>query len=299
MRIRRLLCLLLLGGGPILAQGGDPTPAVSFTDQEIQMFLDTFDQTYKNKDLPQDDTVAALANLKNAYNFLKSKGEQITKDQEKLQKEIVERIAKKGLFARKRPLVNLKCAEILGEIGDQEGAQPLVKYLGDVLDEKNPNPQAVETAFQSLAWIGPEDNRTLEFVLDYASKGKHPDITVAQHAIRACYQWRKLDGKTRKDFFDKIDMYLQGLYSKAHGGDPKQRGTYEQRYNACQADGLEALHELSTDGSKFEDPEKARAWYNDNKKGKWEDYVGPRFRAPAAPPPKDKEKDKDGAKPEG
>jgi len=320
MMIRRFVFALLLGGGSLLAQDEpEPKPeqpaekpkegeakaqpeGVTFTPQEIQNFLDTFDQTYKNKDLPQDDAVSTLANLKNAYDFLKNKGDEQTKDEAKLQKDIVERIARKGLFARKRPLVNLKCAEILGELGDQDGAAPLVKWLEGILKDKAPNPQAVEYGFQSLAWIGPPDNRTMEMVLDYASKGKHPDNTVAAQAIKACYQWRELDQKTRKDFFDKICMYLQGLYSGAHGGDPKLRSTYEARYKAVETEGLEALKELSTDGTKFDTPEKARAWFNDNKKHKWEKYVGPRFRAAAAAAAaKEKEKEKEGgdAKPEG
>jgi hypothetical protein len=82
------------------------------------------------------------------------------------------------------------------------------------------------------------------------------------------------------------------------GGDPKRRSTYETRYKAVEVDGREALKELG-DGTAFEDPRKARAWFNDNKKGKWEKYVGPRFRKAAAPAPKDKEKEGGDAKPEG
>lgn len=316
MSIRRFLTVLLLGGGTVLAQD-EPTPeakaepaekpaeaeakpaeGLTFEDNEVQMFLDTFDQTYKNKDLPQDDAVATLTNLKNAYNYLKSKGDTATKEQVKLQKDIVDRIAKKGLTARKRPLVNLKCAEILGELGDPEGRAPLVKYLESVLEEKSPNPQAVEYAFQSLAWIGGDDKATLELVLDYASKGKHPDNTVAAQAIKACYQWRELDGKMRKEFFDKICMYLEGLHSGMTGGDPKRRSTYETRYKAVENDGKDALRELG-DGTAFDEPKKARAWFNENKKGKWEKYVGPRFRKAAAPAPKEKEKEGGDAKPEG
>lgn len=319
MTIRRNFLALLMAGGVALAQDkpempadgekpaeqkpadapkeGEQKPAegVTFTEQEIQNLLDTFDQTYKNKQLPEDDAITTIANLKNAYNFLKSKGKDATKEQLKLKGDIVDRIAKKGLVARNRQRVNLASAQALGELGDMDGAGPLLKWLTNELDEKTLRPQAVEYGFLSLALIGPQDKTSLEFALDYATKGKHQDNTVAAHAIRACAQWRELDGNTRKDFFDKIDMYLQGLYSKWKGGDPKTRATYEQRYKAVETDGLEALRELSTDGSKFDDPEKARAWFNENKKQKWEKYVGPRFRQatpPAAPP-------KEGAKPEG
>ncbi len=328
MTIRRLFPALLLGGGLLFAQEGtkpDPKPdaekpaeqpadapkegegkpqaeEIVFTDQEILNFLDTFDQTYKNKDLPQDDAVSTLANLKNAYVFLKAKGDQQTKEQGKLQKDIVDHV-KKGLTARKRPLVNIECAKVLGELGDPDGSAPLMKWLEGVLEDKSPNPQSVEWGFQSLAYIGTGDKATLEFVLDYATKGKHQDNTVGAQAIKACYQWRELDGKMRKEFFDKICMYLQGLHSKARGGDPKQRGTYEARYKAVETDGKDALRELGDGTTSFDDPDKARAWFNDNKKQKWEKYAGPHFRkaAPAAPAGDAKEKDKEGgdAKPQG
>jgi len=316
MEIRRFLTALLLGGGILLAQE-EPKPenkpeqaekpgeaeakapeGITFEDAEIQMFLDTFDQTYKNKDLPQDDAVATLANLKNAYNYLKAKGDDRTKEQIKLQKEIIERIAKKGLTARKRPLVNLKCAEILGELGDEDAAGPLVKWLDGILEDKAPAPQAYEYGFQSLAWIGPQDKSTLDMVLDYASKGKHQDNGVAAQAIKACYQWRHLDGKTRKEFFDKICMYLEGLHSGMTGGDPKRRSSYETRYKAVENEGKDCLRELG-DGTAFPDPKAARAWFNENKKGKWEDYTGPRFRKAAAPAGKEKEKEGGDAKPQG
>jgi hypothetical protein len=248
-------------------------------------FLATFDETYKNRKLPEADAVSTLTNLKNAFIYLNKLGDQRTKEQTKLQKDILDRIAKKGLNARDRPIVNIECAKVLGELGDPDGAAPLLKWLEGLLEEKNINPQAVEAGFNSLAWIGKDDKAQLEFVLDYASKGKHTDNTVAAQAIRACYQWRELDGKTRKEFFEKICMYLEGLYSKAHGGEPKQRATYDARYKAVEQDGKDALRELGDGTTNFEDPTKARAWFNENKKSKWEKYIGPNFRKKGAPAP--------------
>jgi hypothetical protein len=311
MTIRRFCLSLLIAGGAVFAQDkpdmpgdaeappdppkeGDPKPAegVTFTEQEIQNLLATFDQTYKNKALPEDDAITTLANLKNAYNFLRSKGKDATKEQLKLKDDIIDRV-KKGLGARNRQRVNLASAQALGELGDPAGAATLLKWLENELDEKTLRPQAVEYGFLSLAWIGPQDKGSLEFVLDYATKGKHQDSTVAAQAIKACAQWRELDGNTRKEFFDKITMYMQGLYGKWKGGDPKTKATYEQRYKAVETDGLDALRELSTDGTKFDEPQKARDWFNENKRQKWEKYVGPRFRQAPAPP------SKEGAKPEG
>jgi hypothetical protein len=314
--ILRFLPSLLLAGGLLLAQEGDPKPEeakpeeakpeeakpdeakpegdapkeeakpeeVTFQDQEIVDFLSTFDETYKNKKLPEADAVSTLTNLKNAYLYLNKLGDQRTKEQTKLQKDILDRVAKKGLNARDRPIVNIECAKVLGELGDPDGAAPLLKWLEGLLDEKNINPQAIEAGFNSLAWIGKDDKTQLEFVLDYASKGKHTDNTVAAQAIRACYQWRELDGKTRKEFFEKICMYLEGLHSGMTGGDPKRRASFDAKYKAVEQDGKEALKELGDGTTVFEDPSKARAWFNENKKAKWEKYIGPNFRKKAAAP---------------
>lgn len=298
MMTRLTLLAVLVAGGLASAQEGEAKaeePVITFSDQEIKNFILTFEQTYKNKDLPQEDAVATLANLTNAYRYLGSLDPQ-TKDQEKLQKEIVTLISKKGLFARKRDLVNLECARALGDLGDDRGAAPLRKWLENVLDDKSPNPMAVEYGFRSLAWIGADDRQSLDFAIDYATKGKHPDPGVAAQAIRACKEWRKMDGKDRKEAFDKICGYLQGLYSKWKGGDAKQRGVYETRYKAVEADGMDALKELGN-GTKWDEPNKARDWFNDNKKRKWEDYVGPKFRVKEAPPAEKPEEG--GDKPEG
>lgn len=320
MTIRRLFPALLLGGGLLYAQEGtepetkpEEAPAeqpaeppnegeakpqaeeVTFTEVEIQNFLATFADTYKNKDLPQEDAVSTLANLTSAYAFLKAKGDQRTKEELKLQKDIVDHV-RRGLTARKRGLVNIECAKVLGELGDPDGAAPLMKWLEGVLEDKSPNPQAIECGFLALAYIGPDDKATLEFVLDYASKGKHQDNTVAANAIKACYQWRELDQKWRKEFFDKICMYVHGLHSKATGGDPKQRATYDKRYKDVETDSKDALRELGDGTTNFDDPGKARLWFNDNKKQKWEKYIGPKFRKAAAPAGDPKGGD---AKPEG
>ena len=63
--------------------------------------------------------------------------------------------------------------------------------------------------------------------------------------------------------------------------------------------GLEAAFQLSGAEAKFEDAEKAMAWWQDNKKkARWDDYVGPKFREAAAKPPEEKPEEKPEAKPE-
>jgi len=288
----RLFCILLGAAGLALAQE-QAEELVAYSPEEIDNLMNTFLQTYKNKKAPEDDAIATLANLKGAYRYIEAKGEGKTKDDEKLQKEIIKLIAKKGLFARNRDRVNLECARVLGELGDEDANKDLRRWLEGILDAKSPMPQCVEYGFQSLAWIGSDDRQSLDLALDYATKGKHPDIGVAAQAMKACYQWRKLDANTREDFFKKISGYLQGLYSKAHGGDPKQRGTYEGRYNAVKEEGLKALEELAGDGSKFADPNAAVEWLKENKRRKWEPYVGPRYRVAEKPGAKKEDEKKE------
>jgi hypothetical protein len=221
--------------------------------------------------------------LKKAYRYLdrpRPEGEEPTKDEHARMKDIVSAIAKTGLSVRTkgREQVSLECARVLGEIGDESAAKYLKKWLEQVCDEKSPHPSWVEFGFQSLAWIGPDDSGTQDLILKYASTGRHPDMTVASHALRACYLYRELDGKTRKEFFNKVLGYVNGLYSGWQSGDPKAKATYEQRYNAVKDNGLKALEELAGDGQKFDTPVKAMDWWNENKKSKWETYYGPRER---------------------
>ncbi|MHC4971401.1 MAG: hypothetical protein ACYTG3_03630 [Planctomycetota bacterium] len=271
----RLLLALLFAVGLTWAEDKDLT---AYSLVEIDGLLQSFKQTYKNKKAPEEDAISAIIDLKKAYRYLESKGEEKTKDEEKAQKNIISMIAKKGLFVKKRPQVALECARVLGELGDMSASGHMRKWMEKVLDQKSPNASWVEYGFQSLAWIGAEDSRTLDLMLDYATKGKHPETQVTAYAIKAVSQWRHFDGKQRKVFFNKINMYVGGLYSNMRGGDANKRATYEQRYNAVKNDAMATLKELAGDGTTFKNPEEAQKWWNENKKRRWEDYVGPRFR---------------------
>lgn len=271
----RLLVALVLAAGFTVAEDKDLT---AYTVSEVEDLMQSFKQTYKNKNAPQEDAISAVIDLKKAYRYIASKGDEATKEELKAQKNIITLIAKRGLFVKKRPQVALECARVLGEIGDPAAAGHMRKWMEKVLDQKSPNASWVEYGFQSLAWIGAQDSRTMDLMLDYATKGKHPEPQVTSYAIKACYQWRHLDGKARKTFFNKINMYVGGLYNSMRGGDANKRVVYEQRYNAVKNDALTALKELAGDGTTFKNPAEAQSWWNDNKKRKWADYTGPRFR---------------------
>jgi len=302
MSIVRLAPALLLLAGLAPAQETELTP---YTVAEVENLITSFKQTYKNRKTPQEDAVSTLANLKKAYFYMvrtRPEGEEVPKDEEDAAEDIVKLIARRGLFVRKRPLVSLECARVLGEIGSMDAAKYLRKWLDKVIDEKNPHPQLVEYGFQSLAWIGPQDNSSLDLVIKSAMPGKHPDIGVTNQAMRAVWQYRELDGRMRKEFFNKVLSYIGGVYSKYKGGDAKERATYEQRYNAIKENGLKAL-ELLGDGTRFPDPPAALEWWNDNKKRRWEPYYGPREKARRAAAAKAQEAakkdDKEGDKPAG
>jgi len=252
---------------------------VPYSIVEAENLMANFKALYKNKKTPEEDAVNALTGLVDAYRYFKSKGDQASKDEEKAMAEIVNYVSR-GLSARNRPRVNVECARALGTMGDEEGAKPLLKWMDRVvLDAKAPNSGWVEYGFRSMAWIGATDGATLDFVRSYAT-GKHNDINVAAQALMATYEWRSLPGKERKEFFNKIQQYLGGLHSLMRGSDPKKKGEAEQKYNSVKDNGLKALHLLSGEPQAFKDPEEAFLWWKDNKKRRWDDYVGPRFRKP-------------------
>ena len=288
MRVACALTVLLALGATALAEGEEElTP---YSVPEIEQFLKVFKQTYNNTKQPEDDAIAVLADLQNAYRYIDSKGDTASKDETKAQKKIISYV-EKGLKARKRPMVTLECARALGKIGDPTGAKGLLRWMDKVvLDAKSVNPNWVETGFLSLARIGGEDKQTLDLLIAYSS-GRHVDISVAPPALRACYEWRSLSGKNRKELFEKVLNYLNSLWSNARGGDPKKRGLYDKRYKTVSEEGLKALKELSGADKSFANPEKALAWWKDNKRRRWEDYVGVSFREKetAAPPEKKQE----------
>ena len=224
-----------------------------------------------------------LVGLKDAYLYLNSKGDEATKEETKLKSSIVNLVAK-GLKARKRPRVNVECARALGAMGDRGAAKPLLKWMEDtVLDSKSPNSDWVEYGFRSMAWVGGTKGKTLDFVRSQAT-GKHPDTNVASQGLMAMIEWRALPGKTRKEWFNKVNQYLGGLSSLMRGTDQKKKGEAEAKYNTVKDNGLKALTALAGIDTPFADPEAALKWWNGGaKKKKWEEYVGPRSRKKAAP----------------
>lgn len=272
----RALCILLAAGAVALGQEREKE-LVPYAPEEVENLIETFLKTYKDRDVPEGDAICVVANLGKAWSYLESKGQDKTKDEEKLQRKVISVISEKGLFARKRPWVGLECARVLGELGAADADEDLRKWLERVLDEKSPDLRWVKCGFRSLAWIGAEDGESLDLVLDYASKGKHRDSSVASLALRACYEWRHLEPKVRQELFGEILDYLLGLWRKVRSAD-----AYEERYNAVKDEGLRCLEELAGDGSEFANPLEASEWKRAHKKMKWLPYTGPRFRVDAA-----------------
>lgn len=266
-----LLCVATLS----FAQGERELTAYSLL--EIESYVKVFLDTYNDRKQPEDDATACLEDIEKAYRYLDSKGEDRTKEEIKAQNRMVDVVAK-GLKARKRPLVTLECANVLGKMGSKRGAKPLQQWMErTVLDLKSPNPQWVEYGFNAMAAIGSEDRATMDLLLDYA-KGKHLDTGVASHAIAAVGNWKHLKAKSRKEFYDKINMYLNGLWSGFHSGDKKKWASYEKKYDGVKVEGLKTLALLADQEKPFEDPPKAQAWWRENKRAKWVDYVPPQYR---------------------
>lgn len=266
---------------------------ITFTSEEIDQWLYQFKTTYKDKKAPEEDAISVIENLIKAYDYLAGKGDQETKEEKKSRKKIVDQLAK-GLKARKRPQVTTECAKGLGELGDKGGVKPLVRWLEtSVLKNKNPNPQFVEAGFTSLAKIGPTDTTSLDFILAISSSGRHPDIGVANQALGAIPQWRRIPGKMRKEMFKKIYLDLSGIYGRSRQSGGQSR-TYKERYARVKDNGLRALWRLGGEEQRFANPNEVRTWWNQNKKKKWEDYVGPAFRKKAEKAEKADKADKAG-----
>ncbi|MFQ5844299.1 MAG: hypothetical protein ACE5JG_04845 [Planctomycetota bacterium] len=253
--------------------GGD----VQFSMEEITNYLDVFKSSYKSRKAPEEDAISVIENLMKAYRYLESKGEEETRDEKRLRKRILDSLAR-GLKVRNRPQVTTECARALGDLGDKSSAKALFSWLDrSVLKEKSPNPQFLEVGFYALAYVGPKDKKSLDTMLGWAMSGKHPDIGVANQALAAIPQWRLLPGPFRKEMFKKIMLDLGGVHSKSRqkGG---QSRTYKERYERIKDNGLRALWHLAGEKKTFRDPAAATAWWNANKKAKWEDYRGPKFR---------------------
>jgi hypothetical protein len=281
--LRLLPVLLILASYAVAQEEEELTP---YSVVEIESYLKVFKDTYKDRKLPEEDAVAVLEDLRKAYLFLASKGDELEKPEESAKRDIVKYVSR-GLKARKRPLVTLECANVLGQIADPDGAKPLLQWMDRVvLDMKSVNTQWVEYGFRSMAAIGSEDSQTIDLVRSYAT-GKHVDPAVASHAIAAAGNWRQLKGKTRKELFEKILGYVGGLYSNSKGGDPKKRGSFEKKFKAVEEAAMKTLSELAGVDTPFKSPPEAQSWWKDNKRARWEEYVGPLYRKKAAEPKKD------------
>lgn len=253
----RWLALLLVATG-LLAEEA----LRSYTDDEIRRHLDAFDGSVENRQIPEAEVADTASDLQAAFLYLKALG-RLTERQVGFQQEILDRIVK-GLTAKKRPIVNIHCARLLGEMGDPKGAAPLLAWVQVLLKEPHPNPTAVEYGFRSLAWIGPTDGPARDLVLGCAT-GEHGDAEVIAAAMRACAEWRELDGETRKEFFDRICTFVE-VQAAARDG-RKER-------HALVKEGLEALRKLAVLDARFASPAHAREWFRT--RTTWETYKGRR-----------------------
>ena len=130
MKTAYTLAGILLFG--TIASAQELTP---YSLEEIDQLLGVFKKSYKNKKAPEDDPVAVLEDLQKAHQYvsMREKKNEATKEELKAKTKIVKMIAL-GLKARKRELVTLKCARVLGVLGDKDGAKPLLTDLPNSTD---------------------------------------------------------------------------------------------------------------------------------------------------------------------
>jgi hypothetical protein len=292
LRISPLACVLLL---LMPLRAGAQEGGISYTNEEIKNLTSQFKSLAKDRKQPEDDAITSLGELVQAYEFLGKKGDQATKDEQKVQKSIIDAMAW-GLKRRKRPQVNLECAKALGRLGDKGGTKALVKWMdGTVLDSKTPNPEWVEYGFMALANIG-DEGAALDLIYDYGPKARHIDYSVADKALGAVPYWKKLSAKNRKELYNKILMQIQSLDSGRRQGGNKQR-IMQERFDRVKINGFKALQELAGESKPFANVTKATDWWKTNKGGKWQDFIGLNHRKKVTPKPKDKPKDEPKDKP--
>lgn len=260
---------------------------ITYTPEQIAETLSNFKASAKDKKQPEDDAIALLAELKDAYFYIEKKGDEATTDELKSQKAIVKAVAR-GLKVRKREQVNLECAKALGAMGHKDGNKGLVKWMDNkVLDSKTPNAEWVEYGFMALANIGLED-QALDLTFSYA-KGKHTDWSVCDKALAALAQWRTLNPKNRRDIFNKVLQLMQSLDSGRRSGGNQQR-VYQDRFDRVKDNAMRTLQELAGQAKPFGNIVKANDWWKENKGRKWEPYIGVGFRKAPAKSDKDSKK---------
>ncbi|MEE8106422.1 MAG: hypothetical protein V3T86_12875 [Planctomycetota bacterium] len=285
----RVIAAFVIAAGVLTASVASAQDnGITYTPEQIAETLANFKSSAKDKKQPEDDAIALLEELKDAYFYIAKKGDEATKDEAKAQKSIVKTVGW-GLKRRKRDQVNLECAKALGAMGHKDGNKDLVKWMDNkVLDSKTPNTEWVEFGFMALANIGQED-QALELTFNYA-RGKHTDYSVCDKALAALAQWRTLNPKNRKEIFNKVLQLMQSLDSGRRSGGNQQR-VYQDRYDRVKDNAMRTLQELAGEGKGFGNVTKATDWWKANKGRKWEPYIGVAFRkAPAKSEKKDEEK---------
>jgi hypothetical protein len=279
-----VLCAAAGRAGPEEAAPPGGGAETTFTLEEIENYLSSFNAVYKDKKQPEEDATGLLENMLKAYRFLdgKEKQGQATTDDMKMKKRIVVETMK-GLKVRNRTYVTLECVKKLGEMGDRSAAKEILGWLDKiVLDAKNPQPPWVESGFLALALIGEDDDATVKFIISYAT-GKHPDETLPNLIITQLPEWRSLSGKNRKELFERILGYVGGLHSTSKKGG-SEGATAKERYERLQESARRFFTEFAGASTPFADPPAVNEWFKENKKKNWEDYVGVRFRKKAEQP---------------
>ena len=92
LKISPLVCaMLLLTPFRVSAQDG-----VSYTAEEIKNLISQFKSLAKDRKQPEDDAITSLGELVQAYEYLGKKGDEATKDEKKLEKNIIDSVAYDG-----------------------------------------------------------------------------------------------------------------------------------------------------------------------------------------------------------
>jgi len=253
-RFRLALLLLLVFGfaaSPLLAKDEEPlTP-----NEEAEAFAKAFKKTYKK--LPESEMLASIDKVVAYY-----KNAEV--DDKKVRKALIDAMGKASTV-RDSVIV----AHVMKQCGNMDtgAVRVILPTLARELKKKVPEDRVYGAALESLGKLHSEERAAVKTLTDLL---KNKDDAIVARAAYAISGYKTASGKIRKELFVEVVKQSEGVYSSSMA----QNENMKRKWTIIGDDVMEALNVLASpplaEGTAFENPQKARSWYNDNKKISWD-----------------------------
>ena len=145
----------------------------------------------------------------------------------------------------------------LAQLGPEHATKTIVKVLDRTLKAKEPSKMVYKACLMSLGRLADPSKTAVKTLVDLL---KYKDADVVNGAAMALAGYGNAEGSLRKHLFEEVVKQSEGVFSGSRKGDANQ----QRRWGVIRGGVLQALHRLS--GTKQQDPEQARRWFNDHKK---------------------------------